>query len=269
MKNKRKISVYGTVFFCICAVLFLCGCTRRAEGADGLDEIFLAGADEASGQGKLPEGNGQEAEDVSGSISASDQNAQLEEDATDQSPGRSPSGSYNMTEVSEKHDCYVYICGAVRKPGVYRMEQDERIYAVIERAGGFAEEACEEYVNQALRVVDGLKIWIPTVEEAKETEAAGSAGAGNDGLVYPAGGGYPEQEGDSRAQMQREDGLVNINTAGEEQLCTLTGIGKAKAQAIIAYRGEHGNFIRPEDIMKVAGIKQSGYDKIREQISVD
>jgi competence protein ComEA len=61
---------------------------------------------------------------------------------------------------------------------------------------------------------------------------------------------------------------VDINTANAEQLDTLYGIGPTKAQAIIDYRNEHGNFQSIEDIMKVNGIKEGEFDKIKDNITV-
>ncbi|MGB7629560.1 MAG: helix-hairpin-helix domain-containing protein, partial [Candidatus Deferrimicrobium sp.] len=59
-------------------------------------------------------------------------------------------------------------------------------------------------------------------------------------------------------------GPVNINTASKGQLDALPGIGKTKAQAIIDGRP----YQKPEDIMKVKGIKQKTYDKIKDKITV-
>ena len=63
-------------------------------------------------------------------------------------------------------------------------------------------------------------------------------------------------------------GKVNINTAGAEELMTLTGIGQSRAEAIIAYRRERGKFSRPEDIMEVPGIKDAAFKKIKDDITV-
>lgn len=65
-----------------------------------------------------------------------------------------------------------------------------------------------------------------------------------------------------------EDGKVNINTADETQLQTLTGIGQTRAQAIISYRQTHGAFQSIEDIQNVNGIKSGVYEKIKDNISV-
>lgn len=67
---------------------------------------------------------------------------------------------------------------------------------------------------------------------------------------------------------QEKSSLVDINTAGKEQLMTLAGIGESKAMAIIAYREEHGKFKKIEDIMNITGIKNGVFDKIKSQIRV-
>lgn len=70
------------------------------------------------------------------------------------------------------------------------------------------------------------------------------------------------------AETVPEDGRININTAGVEELTTLKGVGESRANAIIAFREEHGSFENPEDIMQIAGIKEGIYAKIKDQIKV-
>ncbi len=70
------------------------------------------------------------------------------------------------------------------------------------------------------------------------------------------------------AEAVSEDGRININTAGVEELTTLKGVGESRANAIIAFREEHGSFENPEDIMQIAGIKEGIYAKIKDQIKV-
>ena len=65
-----------------------------------------------------------------------------------------------------------------------------------------------------------------------------------------------------------EDGLVNINTADKETLMTVPGIGESKADAIIAYRNEHGMFEKIDDLMNIPGIKDGVFQKIKEYIKV-
>lgn len=250
--KKKKMTVRYIALLC-CTGMVLCGCTRKTESADGLQDLLLT-QEEAYEQTPLQE-------------TAAAQGTPEDSFSGAKGDGALSAAAKEAAGAAEVSGCYVYICGAVQNPGVYYMEADERVYAVIERAGGFSETACEDYVNQAKRIADGLKIWIPTKEEAKEIAGqelpggSGSGGGENAGLEYPV-------DGAGRAAAGAGAGLVNINTAGKEELCTLAGIGEAKAEAILTYRSGHGNFLKKEDIMNVAGIKQSGYEKIKDQITV-
>ena len=143
-------------------------------------------------------------------------------------------------ETEADEDCiYVYVTGAVANPGVYAMQEGDRIFDAVEAAGGFTEDALEDDVNLAQILEDEQQIHISTAEEAEEQAAADEAA-----------------------------GLVNINTATLEELCTLTGIGESKAQSIISYREENGDFTSIEEIMNISGIKEGIYEKIKDQITV-
>lgn len=159
-----------------------------------------------------------------------------------------------MTEKPEKTpEVYVvYVCGAVMSPGVYNLPEGSRIYEAIEMAGGFTDEADSEYLNQAGNLQDGMKLYVPTKEQVEKNEVPTEQGNG-DSLL-------PKETAD--------DGRVNINTATEGMLCTLPGIGTSKAKSIIAYREEHGAYEQIEDIMKVTGIKEGLFQKIRDRITV-
>lgn len=166
---------------------------------------------------------------------------------------------------------YVHVCGAVEVPGVYELPAGSRVYEAVQAAGGFAENAERNYVNQAQTLADGVKLVIPTVEEAaaadrKEQDfgaaAEKSAAASQIGII-----GDGEASGEETAQ--RTEGRININTATKQELCGIPGVGETRAAAIVSYRESHGGFARPEDIMKVSGIKEGMYDKIKESICVD
>ena len=151
---------------------------------------------------------------------------------------------------------FVDVCGAVANPGVYEMEDDSRIFQVIEAAGGFLPEAATRLVNQAQPVSDGQQIYVPTQEEAE---------AGN----YP----MPEESTSTLGSPgddtdENDSDTVNINIADAAALKTLTGIGEAKAQAILSYREEHGAFSTVEEIMQVPGIKESTFSAIKDKIAV-
>ncbi|MCM1119185.1 MAG: helix-hairpin-helix domain-containing protein [bacterium] len=132
---------------------------------------------------------------------------------------------------------YVHVCGQVRQPGVVKLPDGSRAWEAVEAAGGLTEEAQEAAVNLAAALRDGEKLYIPCVGEYVE-EAANS-------------------------------GLINLNTADVDRLQTLSGIGESRAADIVSYRERHGAFRTIEEIMQVPGIKESIYEKIRDQITVD
>lgn len=156
----------------------------------------------------------------------------------------------SLSESGAVQYCVVHICGAVREPGVYTLEGKSRIYQAVEKAGGFREDAAQDYLNQADLITDGMKIYIPTEAEVEET-----------GMMNI----WENSGSDSK---EKENSLVNINTAGEELLCTLPGVGSAKAKSIISYREKNGPFVKKEDIMNVEGIKDGLFEKIKDSITV-
>lgn len=139
--------------------------------------------------------------------------------------------------------CYVYLCGAVEKPGVYALPAGSRIFEAVAMAGGLREDADETYVNQAALVTDGMMIQIYTREETVKAE-------------------------ETLTEKKQEDGRVNINTADITELMTLPGIGRTKAEAILAYRSEQGSFTVIEDLMQVSGIKEGTFLQVKEHIKV-
>lgn len=160
-------------------------------------------------------------------------------------------------------DIFVDVCGAVAKPGVYRMPFDSRVFQAVEAAGGFLPEAAGSYVNQALPLNDGQQIYVPTKEEAEK----GMAGQPSGGAADPGtGGAVTEAAGTGETQ---DSGTVNLNTADSAALQTLPGIGEAKARAILAYREEKGGFSGTEELMNVPGIKESTFSKIKDKIAVE
>lgn len=136
----------------------------------------------------------------------------------------------------------VHVCGSVLHAGVYYLEKGARIHEAVALAGGMTDEADGQYVNLAKEAIDGSKIYIPTKEEV-------------------ANGTVPPEEED-------RNGIVNINQASMEDLKQLPGIGDIKAEAIISYRESKGAFAPVEEIMNVAGIKESSYEQIKEHIRV-
>lgn len=149
----------------------------------------------------------------------------------------------------------VHVCGRVVNPGVYVLSSGSRIYEAVEAAGGLCGDAAGEYLNQASQMEDGQQIYVPSMEEAAQGTAA----------IQKAGGGSMQASPDGTGA---EDGKVNLNTAPKEQLMTLSGIGEAKAAAIIRYREEHGGFQKIEELKEVEGIKEGVFNKVKDQIII-
>ncbi len=147
---------------------------------------------------------------------------------------------------SENRMIVVDISGAVVQPGVYELPADSRIYDAVAAAGGLLSEADLDALNQAELLQDAAKIRVLTEAEAETVQ---------DTAVNT----------DISAQAS---GKININTADMAQLCTFSGIGESRAKDIIAYREQNGPFQAIEDIMKVNGIKDATFDKIKEEIAV-
>ncbi|KPB05072.1 helix-hairpin-helix domain-containing protein [Bacillus sp. CHD6a] len=141
------------------------------------------------------------------------------------------------------------IKGHVMEPGVYRMKTGERIIDAVEKAGGFLEGADSDQVNLAALLVDEMVIIVP-----KEGEVV------NEVIHQPV----RNENGES----ETSGALVNINTATEEELTSLTGIGPSKAKAIVDHRTESGLFKKIEDLMQVTGIGQKSFEKLRNEITV-
>ena len=156
-------------------------------------------------------------------------------------------GAVPQEEQEPAETVYVYVCGAVNAPGGYELKKDARVFEAITLAGGMTAEAAPEAVSQARTVADGEQIYVPTVREVQ------MQGSGVEDIVT------------GNADVS---GKININTAGKEELMTLTGIGEAKAQSILDYREEHGQFGSIEDLMLIEGIKEGVFNKIKEDITI-
>lgn len=165
--------------------------------------------------------------------------------------------SYAATETEK---IFVHVCGEVMKPGVYCLKQGCRLYEAIELAGGFTIEADFNYLNQAEYLLDGMKIYIPSIDEVKDY----------DNMSNPITVSNKDSVNliDKNDIKEENTGKININTADRAKLMTLPGIGSAKADAIIKYRQDNGGFEAIEDIMNITGIKEKMFSKIKSLICV-
>ena len=164
----------------------------------------------------------------------------------------------NTTRVEETttmmpQNCYVDIKGEVLRPGVYEFSCESRIQEVIKKAGGFTEEADETKINLAQKISDQMQIIVPNLHSKQEGGVtAENAGKENSSNTTPS---------------NSKQGMVNINTATLEELQTIKGIGKKKAEAILQYRKEHGTFRTKEDLLQVKGIGKKALEAIESQVT--
>ncbi len=123
----------------------------------------------------------------------------------------------------------VYVTGEVKRPGVYRLSEGDRLYQAVELAGGSGEKADLEHQDMARRLVDGETIDILAIGENPSVSA--SSGTSPAKAKAPGGG-----------NTGVAGGRVNINSATAAELDTLPGIGPAIAQRILDYRTSNGSF---------------------------
>jgi|SRR5690625_3514178 len=139
----------------------------------------------------------------------------------------------NKTEV------IVDVKGEVQNPGVYEFSTDSRVNDVIQKAGGFTEEADETQVNLAQKVHDEMIIII--MKTGEEEVAAGET---------------------------NDSGKVRINVADQTEIEKLNGIGPSKAAAIVQYREENGLFQTADDLLDISGIGQKTLENIIDDLII-
>lgn len=187
----------------------------------------------------------------------------------------SPSAGSTAGQVSETESPpagYVYVCGAVCVPGVYPVTAGMRVFEVIALAGGFASGADEQWLNQAEQVYDGQRLYVYTAEETEQMRSEGLLPGSSPGLsggsVSADGFASDSQTSDRTAADEAVSQKININTADKETLMTLPGIGESRADAVIAYRQEHGGFSSIEEIQNISGIKTAVFSRLKDRITV-
>jgi len=180
--------------------------------------------------------------------------------------------SLTLPEATGPQQIPVYLCGAVLHPGIYQIDSGTYLYEVIDTAGGLLPEAASQYINLVFHFTEAVSVYIPTEEEMQaflDGENSAASEFLRNGLIQGiwGKGTGSEQPGDGSVSTQTA-ALININSADQTQLETLPGVGEATAKAIIAYREKSGGFVKIEDIMNVAGIKEGRFEALREFITV-
>lgn len=160
--------------------------------------------------------------------------------------------------VEEIPKIVVHISGNVVNPGVISLEEGSRLIDAINKAGGLTEKADISKVNLAYILDDAQKIYIPSKSD-EEDIAYISEGSGSAGIVTSTSG---------KKENEVKELIVNINTATQEELEKLPGIGASIATRIVSYRKENGKFNTIEDIKNVSGIGEAKFNNIKNYICV-
>ncbi|EFT42104.1 helix-hairpin-helix domain-containing protein [Enterococcus faecalis] len=143
---------------------------------------------------------------------------------------------------------YVDIKGAVKVPGIYQLKTQQRIWDALALAEGVNEEADTAQVNYAQKVKDQMIIYVPKKGEAVAQSL--------------------ETLQESAPAQQNQEEKINLNTATEAELQTISGIGAKKAQEIIRFRDEQGPFKTVEELKNVPGIGEKTVERLKDMLTV-
>ncbi|EGO8390285.1 competence protein ComEA [Enterococcus faecalis] len=143
---------------------------------------------------------------------------------------------------------YVDIKGAVKVPGIYQLKNQQRIWDALALAGGVSEEADTAQVNYAQKVKDQMIIYVPKKGEAVAQSL--------------------ETLQESAPAQQNQEEKINLNTATEAELQTISGIGAKKAQEIIRFRDEQGPFKTVKELKNVPGIGEKTVERLKDMLTV-
>lgn len=155
----------------------------------------------------------------------------------------------------------IYITGEVNQEGVYSLPEGARVADAIEQAGGLTENAYTEEINLAYVLEDGVKIEIPNKDDIYNKVETNTITEVENYITAESGMDIEERQ-------TKTSEKVNINTATQEELETLVGIGPSIANKIVQYRKENGNFKTVDDIKNVSGIGESKFEKIKDYVCV-
>lgn len=163
----------------------------------------------------------------------------------------------------------IEVKGEVKNPGVYSLKENRIIKDAIELCGGFTSNANTNNINLSMKVKDEMVIFVYKKSVVKKVNKVDTGCKSNN---YDISKCVEVKESIIESSNENiksnESKLININTASMNELTTLSGIGKSKAEAIIAYRQNNGLFKSIEDIMKVSGIGKSTYEKFKANITI-
>ena len=289
-----KLNNSYRLFFLLAGILLMLGGCRpkvlvfedvsRSRTADAAQEQEKSGQKALTGQTKTGSTETAHISDnrtgSTGSVNTGDNKtgrsdpASVTNNELDHTGSSSDSNNEGGNVVESEAQIAVFVCGAVKNPGVFYLAEGSRVVKAVEAAGGFTGEADPDWINLARPLTDGEQICFLTKQEVREqkekgicfADPAGAAGenASRSDLQHP----NAENPGAEDPNTENLSGTVNLNTADKKELMTLPGIGEVRAESILSYREMSGGFAYPEQICEVSGIGEAVYEKIRDRISV-
>ena len=161
----------------------------------------------------------------------------------------------NSITKEEIEKIKIYITGQVKTNGTIELDAGSRIEDAIILAGGTTNIADLSKINLAYKLEDGQKVYIPSIYENTISEVISTENGEN----------IIEEPYNSGSTLNKK---ININTATEEKLCSIPGIGESTAKKIISYRNENGNFSSIEDLKNVSGIGNKKFEKIKKFVDI-
>lgn len=164
------------------------------------------------------------------------------------------------TEETENKKIIVHVSGAVKNEGIVELEEGARVANAIEKAGGVRDDAYTKEINYALKLEDGMKIYVPTIEETKQEKEEVN--------INSESSNYIISSNNTKTNENSNGQKVNINNADESELDELPGVGPSTAQKIIQYRKENGEFKSIDELKNVSGIGEAKFQKIKDLICV-
>lgn len=161
------------------------------------------------------------------------------------SEGDGTEGSAEDTDAGEV--VVVDVAGAVASPAVVELDAGSRVADALDAAGGLAADADISTLNRAMRVTDGMKIYVPRIgeDDPSPSSSVSERGVGDQAGAQP---------------------LVSINTATADELDTLPGVGPSTAEAIVEDREQNGPFSALEDLMRVSGIGEKKFENMKDRL---
>ncbi|HWP30910.1 MAG TPA: helix-hairpin-helix domain-containing protein [Fimbriimonadales bacterium] len=154
----------------------------------------------------------------------------------------------------------IHVAGAVKNPSVIYVTDETLVIEAIEEVGGATKNADTNQINLAAKLVPNTQLYIPEKGEEISPDELG---------IYAAKASPPSSSrAITRSESAHSGGLININTATEQELEELPGIGPVTAKRIVEYRLQTGGFKNVEQLLEVKGIGPKKLAAIRPFVTV-